>query len=776
MELLGSSSKKSNKINIKKEIKKYTKYWPWFLLSLLMFFIASKLYLRYAQPQYFSKTTLKFEQTSQRASTQALNDLKNLGVGVSNEELDAETTVIISKPILMQVVKNLNLDVKYFAQGKIKDIEYYQEMPFDSKIISLKNADTFGGASYSILPLKSNTFKLVDASGKEQTASYGSIINLGWGEVQINLKPDFAIGIPIKIVFTNPKFVVSGLEGGITVSIYKSLLMDLSMVGPLPKKSEAILSEIIRVYNLEGIKDKKQESQFTANFIDKRLEIITDELSGIENKKEGVKREYQVTDLAAQAQMALQNLNEGNKALLEQATQLEIINSVYGLSGSKNDQLLPTGLGVSEPIEALISKYNDMVLVRNRTLKQATGVNPAILEMNKDISNLKGSIRSNLFDAKQSIQQRIGQLQTDIDINNGKINKFPTQEKIFRGIDRQQNLKEALFLFLLQKREENAINLAVALPKAKVVNPPYTTGVVAPKAQQIQAAALALGLLLPLVFFYIKNLTDTKIHTKDDVTHVINDATVIAEIPNNDEAEDLVQKNDFSVYAESFRILSSNLKYIIRAKDLQHSPVILITSSVKGEGKTTISMNLANSLSGNAKVLIIGADIRNPQLQRFVSKKNEGLTDYLVSTDTTPDNYIINSGVSDQLDVMFSGAKAPNPNDLLDMKKFDDMILHLRKEYDYVIMDSAPVMLVSDTLHLVEISDIILYVVKSDYTDKEMLDFASTFREDNKIQNMAFVLNNVRPEHSRYGNKYGYGYYNTPTKKDSILKRVFNKI
>ncbi len=775
MELLGTSSKKNQKINIKKEIKKYLRYWPWFLLSLLLFFVASKLYLRYAQSQYFSKTTLKFEQTSQRATTQALNDLKNLGVGVSNEELDAETTVIISKPILMQVVKNLNLDVKYFAQGKIKDIEYYQEMPLDSKIISIKNADNFGSASYTITPLKGNTFKFTDATGKEQTASFGSNVDLGWGNVVINLKPSFQIFSPIKLVFTNPKYVVSSLEAAINVSIYKSLLMDLSLVGPLPRKSEAVLAEVIRVYNLEGIKDKNQESQFTADFIDRRLAIITDELSGIENQKEGVKREYQVTDLAAQAQMALQNLNEGNKALLEQATQLEIVNSVYGLSNSKSDQLIPTGLGVSAPIEALITKYNEMLLVRNRTLKQATSANPAILEMNKDLANLKGSIRSNLFDAKQSIQQRIGQLQTDININNGKINKFPTQEKIFRGIDRQQNLKEALFLFLLQKREENAINLAVALPKAKVINPPYTTGIVAPKAQQIQMAALALGLFLPLLFFYIKNLTDTKVHTKEDLTNIINDATVIAEIPNNDDAEELVLKNDFSVYAESFRILSSNLKYIIRARDLQHSPVILITSSVKGEGKTTISMNLANSLSGNAKVIIIGADIRNPQLQRFVSKNNLGLTDYLVSTDNTPDHYITNSGVSEQLDVMFSGAKAPNPNDLLDMKKFDDMIIYLRQQYDYVIMDSAPVMLVSDTLHLVEISDIILYVVKSDYTDKEMLDFARTFREDNNIQNIAFVLNNVKPEHSRYGNKYGYGYYNTPSKKSTVFNKLRNK-
>lgn len=776
MELLDTASKKNKKINLKKELKKYTKQWPWFFLSIVLFVLAGKMYLRYAQPQYFTKTTLKFEQTTQRANAQALNDLKNLGVGVSNEELDAETTVIISKPILLQVVKNLNLNVKYFSQGKIKDIEYYEDMPIEASIISIKNENNFGSITYILTPQNAGKFVLADISGKEMSYAYGSIINTGWGDIQINLKPGFAANAPIKIQFTNPKYIVGGLEGGINVVIYKSLLMDLSLTGPLPKRSEDILGEVIKVYNHDGIKDKNQEAQFTADFIDKRLEIITNELSGIENQKEGVKREYQITDLTAQAQLAMQNVNEGNKAILNEATQLEIINSVYDLTSLSKEQLLPTGLGLSNPVEALVSRYNDAILIRNRTLKQATTANPAIIELNKEIATLKASVRSNLFDAKQSLQQRIGQLQSDVNANKDKINKYPTQEKIFRGIDRQQNLKEALFLFLLQKREENAINLAVALPKAKMINPPYTTGIIAPKAQQIQALTLAIGFFLPLLFFYIKNLTDTKIHSKEDIINMIDNAAVITEVPAHDDAKELIQKNDFSVYGESFRILSSNLKYILRAKSLNRSPVVLVTSSVKGEGKTTISMNLAATLSGNAKVLIIGADIRNPQLQRFVSKSNVGLTDFLVSEDVDPDGYIVKSGITDQLDMMFSGAKAPNPNDLLDMAKFDDMILALRTKYDYIIMDSAPVMLVSDTLHLVEISDAVLYVVKSDYTEKDMLDFAKTFRSDNDIKSMAFVLNNVKPEHSRYGNKYGYGYYSDSVERESIIKRIFKKI
>jgi len=330
---------------------------------------------------------------------------------------------------------------------------------------------------------------------------------------------------------------------------------------------------------------------------------------------------------------------------------------------------------------------------------------------------------------------------------------------MFRSIDRQQNLKEQLYLYLLQKREENAITLAVTAPKAKIINPAYTTGVVEPNNRQIIYGSLVLGFLLPLLVFVGGQVLDTKVHSKQQILTLIPEASVIAEIPFNDEENAMVHPNDFSVFAESFRILSSNLKYVIRAKELHHSGVILVTSSVKGEGKTTISMNLALTLAGKSKVLVMGADIRNPQLQRFVPGENRGLTDYLISEDTDASSYIVPSKINDNLDVLFSGQIAPNPNDLLDMDKFDLLIEDLKTRYDYIVLDSAPVMLVSDTLHLIENSDVVLYAVKSDFTDKEMITFAAGFQKENRIKNMAFILNSVKPENTRYGKKYGYGYY-----------------
>lgn len=763
------------KTNIKKEIKKYLKYWYLFVIFPLLFFTTAKIYLRYSQNQYLSKITLKFEKSSAKAAQQALNDLRNLGAGVSNEELDAETVVIVSKPILGQVVKNLNLDVSFFSQGAIKEVEYYHQVPIKVQVLEYTNLDKFGGASFTIQANNDRNFTLSNVDRNfRKTFNFNQIVDLGFGKVIFTKFVPNTNVRDIKIVFKNPKSVVNYLEGAITVNIYKSLLMDLSMIGAASKKSEAILKEVTDVYNDEGIKDKNQEAQFTADFIEKRLDIITEELSGIEGKKEGIKREYQITDLAAQAQQALQNVNENTKQVLAYSTQLDLVSSIESMANAKSENLLPTGLGLSAPVEAQIGKYNELVLTRNRVLKQATNQNPAVMEMNKQIGILRSAIRNNLEDAAAMLRHKIGQLQSDINVDKSKIDRFPTQEKIFRSIDRQQNLKEALYLFLLQKREENAINLAVALPKAKVVNPPYTVGKVAPKSDQIQYGALAAGLILPLLFLYVKFVSDTKVHSQEDLKHRIPEASILSEIPLNDNANELIKTNDFSVYAESFRILASNLKYIIKAKGDSKSSIILFTSSVKGEGKTTISMNTAVTLSSNTKVLMIGADIRNPQLQRYVKQSKVGLTDFLISNKQEADDYIVNSGFNENLDILFSGAKAPNPSDLLDMPKLNKALQSLKSKYDYIILDSAPVMLVSDTRHLVDLADLLVYVVKADYTEKEMLDFAANFREENNIQNICYVLNNVKPEFSQYGSKYGYGYYSY-AEPNAQKKSIFRK-
>lgn len=749
---------KKKKLNIKKEIFKYLRYWYWIILSMLLCFVGAKIYLRYTTPQYLSKTSLQFPQSKSKTA-ESLADLAN-GAGRAGE-LEGEATAIVSKPILAKVVGQLNLNVSFFGVGAIKENELYTSSPLEANIIEVQNPK-FSSASYIISPSGNSTYKLSEGplKGNKDKFQFGQLVSLPFGKVIIKIKKGKKSFEPIKIVFRSTPSLVSSLENQLVVALPpdKGQMMDISFTGPVPSKSEDILNSLTEQYNIEGKKDRNMEAQNTQDFINGRLEIISQDLSGIEGEKEAFKRSNEITDLDTQANLAVNNANSNTNQLIEYATQLDLVNSIYSLTSS--ERLLPSNMGLSSVTEGYIAKYNDMLLTKNKTLKQATAQNPSVVQLNRDILEMRDLIRQNLVESKATLQLQIAQSKGQLNQNRHKIYIYPTQEKVFRGIERQQNLKEQLYLYLLQKREENAITLAVTAPKAKVINPAYTVGIVKPEKQNILLGALLAGLLLPVVILYAKYVSDTKIYTKDQIQTSVTDALVIAEIPESPKESDLVSANDFSVFAESFRILTSNLKFILKSKESKgQSDVILVTSSVKAEGKTTVAFNTAVTLAGNSKVLLIGADIRNPQLQRFVAGSDKGLTDYLISDDTSVQPYIVPSGLSENLDILFSGAMAPNPNDLLEMKKFDEMIESIKRTYRYIVIDSAPVMLVSDTMHLIEIADAILYIVKSNFTDQEMLDFADEFKQTHNLKNIAFIINNVKPENSRYGNKYGYGYY-----------------
>jgi len=773
MELLDPNIHQNKKINFKKEIQKYLKYWFWIILSIAFFFAAAFLYLRYTQPKYLSKTTLLFQETNNDKG--ALSDLKTLGMGISgDEELQGEAAVIVSKPIIQKVVKNLNLGICFYAKGKIREIELYDKSPYFGRLVYSKG--DFSDVSYFIEPIDKNSFRLTEGplNGKKNIFHYNEIINLPIGGLIITRNFDGYPPYRNLLVIKNTKSAEVNLEKSLNVQLPNGLLMDISLIGPVPQKSEDILNELSKQYNLDGINDKNAEAQNTARFIDDRLDLISSDLGRIELDKENFKKANKITDLDVQAGIAVNRLSGNVENIYNESSKLEILNALYDMASSSNEQLFPTGLGVLDVTEALLKQYNEKLLLKKRTQNQATEINPTIKAFEKELAEIKYLIRSSIQESKGQIQKNIGQTNIEIGEDKGSILKYPTQERVFRNIERQRNLKESLYLYLLQKREENAITLAVTTPKTKLVNPAYTIGVVNPNYTQVRILALAVGLIFPLLIIFIKNLLDTKVRSKDDIESIDSNIPIISEVPHSDSITPLIEKSDFTVFAESFRILTSNLKFILRTKSIHKGGVILITSSVKGEGKTTISTNTALSLAGGGKVLLIGADIRNPQLHRYMPERRSGLTDYLISDGDIIDEYIMKSGLSTNLDVVFSGAKAPNPNDLLDMKKFDLMIDELKQKYDYIVLDSAPVMLVSDSLHLVDVSDIVIYTVKSEFTEKEMLTFASNFKNENAINNMVFVLNNVKPEYSRYGYKYGYGYY-SDTKKESFFKKLFTR-
>ncbi|MDQ0595117.1 tyrosine-protein kinase Etk/Wzc [Chryseobacterium ginsenosidimutans] len=768
-------------LDLRKIVGKYLSKWPWFIGSVLLFVIIAFIYLRYSVPQYQSTTTLKFDKKQSDLSS-ALIDLDDLGLGLGNaDELKSEVAVVNSRPILMKVVENLNLNVQYYNEGEIKDSELFSEVPIVGKVISYTDSKKFVSSEYIVKEVNGNNFVLQDNDKKIFKGSFNKELALDFGTVILQKVPGLTFKSKYKIVFWNPLEKVKRLEKKLQVELpdQKAMLMDISIVGTVPEKSEAILNEVTKQYNLDGLKDKNMQAQNTQEFIDKRLEVISRDLSGVENQKEDFQNRNRIVDLQTQAQLALQNTDESTKSLLQQQTQLDLLNSLQGEASKGDNQLMPSNLGLNPSLEQAISQYNTLVISRNKTLKQATDENPAVIEMTKEISSLKEIVRDNIRQQKATIQASIGKINGQISSNTGMIDRVPGQSKIYRGIERQQNLKEQLFLFLLQKREENAINLSVNVPKAKIVNPAYSDDEpVSPKKGIVLLGATLLGLMLPFGMFYLFFIWDDKIYTRKDIAE-ISPLNVLADIPSlREDHNHLVQHNDFSELAEAFRILVSNMKFIIPSKD--SARVILVTSSVKGEGKTLVSVNLALTLGNkNGRSLLIGSDIRNPQIQRYDNEpiKRKGLTEYLYDDSVDVEDLIHTSDTNPECDVIYAGSIPPNPQELLSNGRYQELIKRMSSHYAYIVIDSAPLMLVSDTLNIADTSDATLYVVRSAVSRKILIEFANSLVKEKKLSNVSFVINDVSKNVGGYGYgyNYGYGYGYTSDKNKNWWQRLFKK-
>ena len=771
----------NDKSELKLEILKYLRKWPLFLFSTIIALVLAWLYLRYTPPVYITKSSLYGKiRGAKSGELMEVKDFQNMALpsGLMANSVDNELSLLKSHPLLWNVVKKVGLDVKVISKGRVKDVDLYEKSPVFGSILSLNNSREFKSKSYEINPFNKNGFKLTDEKNLIK-GNFGVPVKTSWGVFVLNRNPKINFNEPLVISFINPKKIVMQLEASIDLSIpeKKSNIIELSRKETNPIRSERILNELMDQYNTDAIKDKNEEAYATANFIDERLKLITRELGGIENQKESFKEANKIADLQAQAQLNLQNASESTKKIMEYATQLEMVNSVLKMvNSSGNDQLLPTNIGMPSALDVMISEYNQLVLTRNRTLRQATNSNPAVVQFNKEITSLRELIKDNLKKSQANIQMSMGQTQEQMNLSKDALGKFPMQEKMFRSIERQQNLKEALFIYLLQKREETAIALSANTPKAKIVNPAFTIdSPVSPKKSNAYALALALGMLIPIGILYIVFALDTKIHSRRDVKKTLPEIPFVGEIPNAGEIEDaVIRENDFSGFAEAFRIMLTNIKFLINDKKEGETKVIMVSSSIKGEGKTTISTNTALTLAQNRKVLLIGADLRNPQLKKFTSHTNKrGLSDFLASkqAETSLDSFIQTSNINPNLDILPSGSIPPNPTYLLSNANMDKIYSALQSKYEFIILDTAPMLLVSDSFHLIKYTDLLLYVIRADFTDVDMLEVASEINRENAEGKLAIVLNDVKNRNiSHYDKKYGHGYYSDDYKSKKVNK------
>ena len=772
---------------LKVEFQRYLRWWPLFIVSVFIALFIAWVYLRYATPQYLTSSSLYVKiQSAKRGEVMGVKDFQNMALpsGLMTNVVDNELSLLKSKPLLENVVKEIGLEVKVIKIGEFKDTELYEKAPFSGSIIKLNEPRYFKSHTYSISPDAKNGFILKDEKSIIK-GKFSEPLKMNWGWIVLNRNTNFSFVNPLTVSFINPRIVVNQLEASITLSIpeEKSNIIEISTKGTIPIRSENILNELMNQYNIDAIKDKKEEALATANFIDQRLEVITKELGGIEDKKESYKEANKIADLQSQIELDLKNASENTKKIMEMSTQLEMVNSVLKIaSTSGNEQLLPTNLGMPSALDEMVGEYNQLVLSRNRTLRQATPSNPAVLQFNREIVAMRDLIKENLKKSQVNIQLGIGQLKDQMNKTQEALGIFPMQEKLFRSIERQQNLKESLFLYLLQKREETSIALSANAPKAKIVNPAYTSDTpISPNRKNVYLYSLFLGLLIPLVFLFIIFSLDTKIHDRKEIKKALPEIPVVGEIPNAEYIEDaVIRNNDFTGFAEAFRIMLTNIKFLVKDKKEGEAVVIMVSSSIKGEGKTTISTNTALTLAQNRRVLLIGADLRNPQLKRFTSHAKKGLSDFLVSNgdEATLESFIETSTINPNLDILPSGSIPPNPTYLLSNANMEKIYSALQSKYEFIILDTAPMLLVSDSFHLIQYTDLLLYVMRAEYTDVDMLEVASEINRENAEGKLAIVLNDVKNRNiSYYDKKYGYGYFSDDdkSKKGNELFKWFKK-
>ena len=770
----------------------YLRQWKWFLLSLLVCFSLAFIYLRYyTAPSYQASTTIMIKDANGSMNPE-LSVLSDLGIlGKINNNVNKEVELMRSRTLVEKTVKKTNLNVSLIVKGRILNTELFQNPPIEVNFSSLKNSFYTSRIELKYLEQTPDSFILEAGSSKiilknKRQFRFGEVIKTQYGDLIIN-KSTNRIGKykrenrKISIVVSPIDEVVSGFRNRLKIAPSPNApgFVVLSIVDPVIKKAEVFLNNFIDNYNQDAIADKNAIFEKTSVFISNRLKIVTQELDGVEQDVVSFKKSNDVLlDVESESNRLNQESVESSDKLNDIDIQFNLISSMLDLiKKSAYADLLPNNIFTGQTdINGLINTYNQLVLDRSRILKSATAANPSVVRMEQQITSVKSNIASGLNRFQTSLNKQKSDLQGKETVLKAKIVKIPVMERQFKAIARQQKVKEGLYLYLLQKREESAVTLSASISNAKIIDAPKALLVpVLPNKNTIYLVTLLIGLFIPLSLFYLIELLNNKIKSRFDLQGKTT-IPFIGDLPKSYTPNEVMKSESRSSSAEALRIISTNLQFMLAKVPEGQAKTIFLTSTFPKEGKTFVSVNLAATfaLTGK-KVLMMSMDIRNPKLEEYVSLPDDrGITNYLSSKELKIEDLILRQEGFKNFDIFPSGVIPPNPAELLMGEKVEDLFKYLKMKYDYIIVDTSPVNLVTDTLLLAKYADCFVYIVRANLLEKGMLHVPNTLHKENKLPNMCMLLNDTDPSRGSYGyyGYYGYG-YGEKLEKKPWYKRLF---
>ncbi|WP_298487932.1 tyrosine-protein kinase family protein [uncultured Maribacter sp.] len=766
-----------NELNLRETLDKYKQYWPWFLGVTFLFLLLSFVYIKYAPKHFTSVASIIVKDEESAGNSKTSNGFEvNLLSGLSANSMANELGLLTSKRLTLNTVKALNLNVQYIDYNNFVPQPLYNNSPIKVQILriddtKLKQVIKQENNIFRVKNLGANGLELInETTEKIFKAELNTPIEFNFADFVITSTFNDRIvaeeWTEVLIKFVTIESVAAEYNRALEVELLddQSTLIQLKIKDRVPKKAEDILNQLIFEYNKEAIEDKNLIAKNTADFIDERLSIINNELDSVESGKESYKEVNRLTDMGAESQMMIENVSQYNQQRQEVETQLEVTSSMLSYMDSNKANLLPANLGLESNTSEFVNDYNDLILERNRLLSGSTEKNPLVVRLDEQIDRLKSNVKQSLISQRRNLKINQENLRKRAGVIGSQIARVPGQERQVRGIERQQNIKESLYLYLLQKREENTLELSVTAPKAKIVDSAYSSeGVINPSPKVVLGIAIILGFLLPFLVIRSKELLNDKIQGKDDLEKISNSIPILGELPNIGKKDaELIKENDRSVLAEAFRILSANLQYLtLYNKERNGGLSIFVTSTIQGEGKTFVATNMAITLAlTGKKVVLVGGDLRNPQLQRYQKNLSNvlGVSDYLVNYKQKLSHLFQQTDLNENLTILPSGSIPPNPAELLQSNRLGTMFAELEEDFDYIVVDTAPALLIADTFLINKYAALTLYVTRAGYTKRKLMDFAIEAKEAGKLNHLSLVLNDVPHTNLGYGSKYGYTY------------------